>query len=83
MMSLQEKLDDRRKQFESGAPNDTLKIMHRATEDLLRSGIIERVIKKGDHAPEFTLPDENGDMVSSSELLSKGPLAVSFYRGVW
>ncbi len=72
-----------RKQFESGPPNDTLKIIHRATDNLPHLGIMERVLKKGDHATEYTLLDEIGDIVSSSELLNKGPLAINFYRGVW
>lgn len=82
-MSLQDKLDDMRKQFESSAPPDALKIMHRATDDLLHSGIMERVLKVGGRAPELTLPNEHGNLVSSLELLNKGPLVVSFYRGVW
>jgi len=29
------------------------------------------------------LPDETGSLVSSRDLLEKGPLVVSFYRGIW
>ncbi len=82
-MRLQDKLDERRKQFESSALPEALAIMHRATDDLANSGILDRVLKVGDRAPEFTLPDEHGRLVSSSELLGNGPLIVSFYRGVW
>jgi len=82
-MGLQDKLDHMRKQFESSAPPEALAVMHRATDDLLHSGIMERVLKVGDRAPEFALPDELGNIVSSSELLREGPLVVSFYRGVW
>ena len=57
--------------------------MHRATEDLRGSGIMTDVLKVGDPAPQFSLPDHNGDMVGSEDLLSKGPLVVGFYRGVW
>ncbi|HEY2533038.1 MAG TPA: peroxiredoxin-like family protein, partial [Xanthobacteraceae bacterium] len=39
--------------------------------------------KAGDKAPEFTLNDPDGQPVSSGTLLAKGPLVVSFYRGVW
>jgi hypothetical protein len=83
VMSLQDKLDDRRKKFESSAAPEKLTIMHRATNDLLHSGIMERVLKTGDRAPDFSLPDERGDLVGSLELLRKGPLVVSFYRGAW
>jgi len=82
-MGLQDRLDEQRKQFESSAPPEALTVMHRATEDLRNSGIMEHILKVGDGAPEFTLPDEQGLIVSSSELLNKGPLVVIFYRGVW
>jgi hypothetical protein len=82
-MSLQDNLDKLKKEFEADAPPDALSIMHQATDDLRNSGIMERVMKVGDRAPEFTLPNEHGQIVSSSELLSKGPLVVCFYRGVW
>jgi peroxiredoxin len=49
----------------------------------LRAQAMDRVIKAGDHAPAFELPDGTGKMVSSSALLSKGPLVVSFTRGSW
>ncbi len=82
-MSLQNKLDDMRTQFESAAPPEALSVMHRATDDLNRSGIMDRVLSEGDIAPEFSLPDQNGNLVKSSDLLAKGPLVVSFYRGLW
>ena len=47
------------------------------------SGQADRALKAGDDAPPFTLLDENGASVSSARLLAKGPLVVSFYRGVW
>jgi len=82
-MSLKDRLNHMKKEFESKIPPEALALMHRATEDLMHSGIMEHVLKKGDRAPEFTLPDEQGNLISSSELLGKGPLAVSFYRGIW
>ncbi len=82
-MSLQTKLDNMRKQFESTAPPEALAIMHRATNDLLASNIMDGVLKTGDRAPDFSLTDQNGGLVRASDLLSGGPLAISFYRGVW
>ncbi len=67
--------------FESKLPPEIVTTMHQATEALLHSGIMDHVLKAGDPAPSFTLPDHNGDMVGSEELLRKGPLVVSFYRG--
>ena len=82
-MSLQTKLDSMREQAKSRIPPDAWAIMHRATEDLRTSGIMDSVLKVGDRAPDFTLNDQRGDTISSSALRAKGPLVVSFYRGVW
>jgi hypothetical protein len=82
-MKLQEKLDAYKAEFESKTPPDKLAIMHRATEDLRKSGILDGVIKVGDRMPEFVLPNVRGGKVSSAELLRRGPLVVTFYRGVW
>jgi hypothetical protein len=82
-MSLQDTLNQMKAEFEAKAPKDALEIMHRATEDLRNSGIMNTFLKKGDQAPEFLLPDHTGTQVSSSDLLENGSLVVSFYRGVW
>ena len=82
-MALQDKLDGMKKKFEAGAPPEALTVMHRATDDLRNSGIMEKIRKVGEKAPDFTLPNQQGEMIGSSELLSKGPLVLSFYRGVW
>ncbi|HSB71073.1 MAG TPA: hypothetical protein VLT62_17230 [Candidatus Methylomirabilis sp.] len=82
-MGLQEQLEAHRARFEAKASPEIRATMHRATEDLRRSGILERVLKVGDRAPEFALPDGNGTLVRSGDLLARGPLVVSFYRGVW
>ena len=82
-LTLSEQLAKFRENFESKTPSEITEEMHRATEELRNSGILDRVLKKGDRAPEFTLPDTNGVMVSSAVLLQRGPLVVSFFRGKW
>jgi len=34
-------------------------------------------------APSFTLPNANGDLISSEDLLKEGAIIVTFYRGSW
>lgn len=82
-MNLQQKLDAQKKQVETMAPKEALDIMHRATQDLARSGILERAVKKGDQAPDFTLNDINGHPINLKGKLSDGPVVLGFYRGRW
>lgn len=87
-MSLQEQLDAFKAEIESGRPpyNATraaIDTMHRATAELKASGQESRALKVGDKAPDFVLKDADGNSVSSAELLTRGPLIVTFYRGAW
>jgi len=82
-MKLQEKLDQLKQGFEAKAPKDAMDVMHRATEDLRRSGILKRTVKVGERAPEFSLQDTDGNTVTLKELLARGPVVLSFYRGRW
>jgi len=87
-MTLQAKLDAFKADFKGGkapyfAPPEIHPIMERATAELAASGQAGRALKAGDRAPVFTLNDPEGKSVSSTDLLAKGPLIISFYRGVW
>ena len=52
-------------------------------KEQVASGKADLALKAGDTAPTFTLKDPDGASVSSATLLERGPLIVSFYRGVW
>ncbi|TDF39268.1 AhpC/TSA family protein [Alteromonadaceae bacterium M269] len=82
-MLLQEQLDAFKAQFKTQAPAGAFDAFARSTQELIDSGIAERAIKVGDKAPDFVLPDSNGNDVSLQELLAKGPVILTFYRGVW
>ncbi len=82
-MSLQAKLDAFRDAFQKRQPPEVLETMRRATADLIASGQAGRALKAGDAAPAFTLPDEEGRPVNMRELLAKGTLVLTFYRGTW
>jgi peroxiredoxin len=43
----------------------------------------ERALKAGEKAPDFTLPDQNGNGLSSADRLRTGPLVAVFFRGRW
>ena len=82
-MSLQKKMSAMQKGFEGQAPKEAVEIMHRATDDLRDSGILEQTVKVGDRAPDFSLTNADGQKFRLQELLSEGPVVVSFYRGKW
>ena len=82
-MSLQSTLDEYKANFQKKAPGEVLKQMHRATENLRNSGILEQVLKTGDQAPHFSLTSAAGQMVSSKEILSQRLMVLTFYRGGW
>ncbi|MFZ1426910.1 MAG: peroxiredoxin-like family protein [Geminicoccaceae bacterium] len=87
-MTLQDRLDAFKADFEAGkppynVPPAVIATMRRATAALIASGQADRVVKAGDVAPAFVLSDPDGRPVSSAELLAQGPLVLTFYRGVW
>ena len=82
-MSLGERLDAHRMRFEATADPKILGVLHRATEDLHRSGILERVVRVGDRAPDFALPDSRERIMRLSDAITRGPVVLSFYRGHW
>lgn len=88
MASLQERLDEFKKSFESGAPpynapREAIETMHRATEELKARGLEERALKVGDRAPSFTLFNQDHAQIDSADLLRQGPFVISFFRGHW
>ena len=40
-------------------------------------------LRVGDGIPVFSLPNTSGVSVSSTVLLERGPLIITFYRGIW
>ncbi len=82
-MALAERLDTIRRGADQRIPPDKRAIMHRATDDLRASGIMDLVIKVSDPLPPFALKNAFGQEVHSSELLAKGPLVLTVFRGSW
>jgi hypothetical protein len=86
MGSLHSRLDEFKKEFESGAApynatHEVIEMMHRATAELKASGLVSKALKVGDRAPEFSLLNQDHVQVNSADLLRQGPLVVSFFRG--
>jgi len=81
--TLTEQLQERGDASASRSSEEKKKIQRDAIEDLRKTKILETAKKKGDAAPGFRLPDFQRGMISSKDLLKKGPILLVFYRGGW
>jgi hypothetical protein len=82
-MTLAQKLETIRQASGKRIPADKATIMHRVTQDLRASGIMDGVPKVGDPLPEFALANAHGEQVRSSDLLSRGAVVLTVFRGSW
>ena len=64
-------------------PPELITDIERSIEDVRVSGILERALSEGDLAPPFTLPNASGKPISLRDHLRRGPVIITFYRGVW
>lgn len=82
-MSLQTKLAEFFTSFTQKVPEAIQAKMAAATESLLQSQITDNIIQVGEKLPYFELPNQNKEMINLTNLLDKGPLIITFYRGGW
>ena len=82
-MRLQDEIKAFNEKTLASIPQETIDIMVKATEKLAATGIVNRALAKEDSMPPFSLPNVHGQIVTSADLLSKGPQVISFYRGSW
>jgi peroxiredoxin len=50
---------------------------------LYQAEVAKQALKAGDRMPGFLLPNAEGRLVGSDDLLAAGPLVASFFRGGW
>ena len=82
-MTLKQKIEAYKEGFKKQAPQEAQEIMHRATNDLQNSPQMINTIKVGDMAPDFSLKNTANNDIVLSDLLDRGPVVLSFYRGRW
>src|SRR5215470_10206780 len=78
-------LEDELNKIRAAAKNDAA--LQAAYQDLLarldRAETGARALKSGDAIPAFLLPDAEGRLVASDDLLARGCLVINFFRGNW
>ena len=83
MLKLQDQLDQISEQTRSLVQPERLQPSEDAVAELFSTGIEQQILPVGSIAPEFSLPDVNGRIVHSADLLALGPVVVNFFRGRW
>jgi peroxiredoxin len=82
-MSLKEQLAEYRAGWLKRVPAERQKVIEQHIAGL-RSGVIARsMLKVGNRAPAIRLGNARGETVDVGELLRRGPVIVTFYRGGW
>ena len=78
-------LEDELSKIRAAAKDDAL--LQAAYQDLLsrldRAETGVQALKPGDAIPAFLLPNAEGRLVASDDLLAHGSLVISFFRGNW
>jgi len=82
-MTLQAKLDAIKHGAMSRIPADKLAVMQAATDTLRGSGILDRLIAVGSKLPPFALTNQNGAQIRSEDLLARGAVVLTVFRGHW
>ncbi|MEK6266287.1 MAG: AhpC/TSA family protein [Clostridium sp.] len=82
-MDLKFELTKVNENFMKVAPKDIIDLFKRQAEKLAHKEIEKTALKLGDKLPDFELENSIGEKINSYDLLSNGPLVISFYRGKW
>ncbi|WP_088243068.1 peroxiredoxin-like family protein [Calothrix rhizosoleniae] len=82
-LSLTEQLAEQKAQVVQNLPAEIADIFLQKATELENSGIATNSLGVGDKAANFQLPDPVGNIINLQELLAKGPVLLTFYRGGW
>jgi peroxiredoxin len=82
-MSLKAQIDAYNVQKEAKLPADVLALMDKTNEELIAQHIKNNALQVGAKVSNFNLSNHNGETIELTDLLNKGPVIISFYRGGW
>ena len=83
MQTLQSTIDQYNAAKRESMPAEVLETMARATSELKDSGIENQVLRTGDRIPDFSLPNQHGEMRRFADYLAESPVVLNIYRGGW
>lgn len=82
-MSLKAQIDTYNVQKDAKLPADVLALMNTTNEELIAQHIKDNALQIGQKVENFSLANHNGENIELADLLKKGPVIISFYRGGW
>jgi peroxiredoxin len=82
-MNLSQQIQKLQKKMAEEMPSEAVDKMYSTIDSLSKTDAGKKALKKGDIIPPFALLSQDLERVSSGELLEKGPLVISFFRGNW
>ena len=81
--SLLASLDEIKANFARKAPQEKQDTYELGVEEVSTSGVLNSALNVGDIAPDFSLSNAVGDLVSLKQYLTQGPVVLTWYRGGW
>ncbi|GIN71726.1 alkyl hydroperoxide reductase [Bacillus sp. J14TS2] len=79
---LQDELDSIWVHGKKTLPTEVVEAFEKSIQDL-RNSNSARGLVIGEKAPDFTLEDQIGKNITLSKVTAKGPVILTFYRGLW
>jgi peroxiredoxin len=80
---LREIYAERKELIAKYVPAETQSIDAQAVAELKSQQLAASILPVGAKAPDFELPDHNGKLIASSDLLARKRLVICFIRGRW
>ncbi|MGP0021189.1 MAG: peroxiredoxin-like family protein [Candidatus Sulfotelmatobacter sp.] len=80
---LREIFAERKELIAKYVPAEMQAIHAQAVAELKSRNLAANILPVGTTAPQFELPDHDGKIVASADLLAKGRLVICFIRGRW
>lgn len=82
-MTLNKNIRQTIKMFRDTLPAELNAMIEQGAGEISALEIVEKALKVGDNVPDFKLKDKNGELRSLDTYISRGPLVITFYRGIW
>ena len=80
---LRTKIEEFKREFLPKLPPEIVQKLGGSVVEMVGRGLAAKALGVGEKAPDFTLPDARGGLVTLSEKLGHGPAVITFYRGGW